>query len=397
LPDVLIRHDDRQLDTTNFVKNELRNDADGDPLSAFPAETVPSPTIDAEPAHSSITNEIAYDRFVPIASEQRSPPLNEAGSEGETPYDALFTMTPGVGRHERAGRRGSMGRSLGLSLVSFCLGIAVAGWLGLPEMTRSSALQWTMQLPFVGRVVHLTSTHAGPVGPLPARTLSPSTPIAIPESERSGFFRSDIVERSESQGGVNIKALTGTGEAPRAVKTTDNAGGGTRRWPDVTPSLTARNPRANGPLAPRGAGETAPPGADTPVLGMRESTNPPTVTSRLSNGAATASEEGVVRHVLDLYKAAYDASDLAAMSQIWPSVSREQFANARSQGLVFDRCDASLEAFVAVVYCQGSVGDGRRVGKATSHNEPYHWLFRLRKHDTEWKIEKVVATHRAAR
>ena len=111
----------------------------------------------------------------------------------------------------------------------------------------------------------------------------------------------------------------------------------------------------------------------------------------------TAEDESrAIELTLEQYKQAFNALDVLATSEVWPTVERRSltraFATLKSQSLAFSACDARVQGPAAVVQCEGTVQFVRAVGTVEPRIERQQWTFHLRKHSGRWRIQDVVAS-----
>ncbi len=116
----------------------------------------------------------------------------------------------------------------------------------------------------------------------------------------------------------------------------------------------------------------------------------------LSEVSLSAVDADAVRQTLGHYVTAYAELDVVAAAAVWPSVDRRAlsraFATLKSQGLVFDQCDVSVEGETASARCRGKIQYVRKVGAPAPRVASQQWLFKMRKVGAEWKIEAVNAS-----
>ncbi len=107
--------------------------------------------------------------------------------------------------------------------------------------------------------------------------------------------------------------------------------------------------------------------------------------------------EDAVRGTLGRYAAAFEAMDVEATAQIWPSVDQRALARAfrglESQRVAFDACDIDVVTQSrAVADCRGTVRYIARLGDGAPRTEGRRWLFRLNRQGNEWRIDRLEAS-----
>jgi hypothetical protein len=108
------------------------------------------------------------------------------------------------------------------------------------------------------------------------------------------------------------------------------------------------------------------------------------------------SAEDAVRGTLGRYAAAFEAMDVEATAQVWPSVDQRALARAfrglESQRVAFDACDIDVTESRAVADCRGTVRYVARLGDGAPRTEGRRWLFRLNRQENEWRIDRLEAS-----
>jgi hypothetical protein len=128
-----------------------------------------------------------------------------------------------------------------------------------------------------------------------------------------------------------------------------------------------------------------------------------TAAMRATPGDPASDDTREIETALGRYKQAYNALDVHATSQVWPTVEQRSlaraFATLKSQSVAFAACDVRVQGFRAVARCDGTVQFVRAVGSADPRVERQQWTFQLRKLGGQWRIDDVVASPqgRAAR
>ena len=127
----------------------------------------------------------------------------------------------------------------------------------------------------------------------------------------------------------------------------------------------------------------APPPA--PITATPAATASPTMTPRSDNTR--------IAQVLNQYARAYGNLDPGAAHAVWPGVDERAlaraFASLESQDVTFDRCDIDVKGALASASCRGTASYVGKVGSRQARTEPREWIFDLKLHGDEWKIEKA--------
>jgi len=253
-------------------------------------------------------------------------------------------------------------RRLTLTLAAFVVGIAASIW-GLRTFQPAPAQ--------VSQRTRVEDTVARRQPSAPA----PSPPVAAPQSRRTFVAPAAPIEPPAPPLARPAPLVPRSREA--------------RKVPSFAPARAA-------PALPAIATPAAP--LTETVTLARATPRAPAVApvGRLSEAPTTVPDADAVRQTLDHYVDAYKDLDVVAAAAVWPSVDRRAlsraFATLKSQGLVFDRCDVSVEGATASARCRGRIQYVRKVGTPVPRVASQQWLFKMRKVGAEWKIEAVNAS-----
>jgi hypothetical protein len=153
--------------------------------------------------------------------------------------------------------------------------------------------------------------------------------------------------------------------------------------PSIPPVLEAGpSPAAVAPVA------TDPASGNPAIRG--EDTLPPI------DVAPVVSAEEAVRRTVFRYAQAFEAMDVRAAAQVWPSVDQRALARAfrglESQQVTFESCDIDVVQTRAVADCRGTVRYVGRLGDGAPRTENHRWLVRLSRLGNDWSIERLEAS-----
>ena len=134
-------------------------------------------------------------------------------------------------------------------------------------------------------------------------------------------------------------------------------------------------------------------------------TAPPATTLPASNtvvptaaAVAPRSDNTRVAQVLNQYARAYGRLDPGAARAVWPTVDERAlaraFASLESQEVSFDNCDIDVKGATASASCRGTASYVGKVGSRQARTEARQWIFELKLHGDDWKIEKAQASTR---
>jgi hypothetical protein len=119
------------------------------------------------------------------------------------------------------------------------------------------------------------------------------------------------------------------------------------------------------------------------------------VVTEMPRAAGEVPEEERIRATLMRFRSAYSELDAEAARGVWPSVDVRALARAfeglKTQALLFDRCDLSVNGIEASAACSGQTTYTPRVGTANARTDRREWNFRLRKVDEAWTIASANA------
>lgn len=106
-----------------------------------------------------------------------------------------------------------------------------------------------------------------------------------------------------------------------------------------------------------------------------------------------ASDEALVRSMLERYRGAYERLDATAARQVWPSLDERRLARAfstlRSQTLDFEDCRIDVDSGRGVAHCRGRATYVGRVGKREPETQNRRWTFQIHKTGDSWAIDSV--------
>jgi hypothetical protein len=133
---------------------------------------------------------------------------------------------------------------------------------------------------------------------------------------------------------------------------------------------------------------------ETPTIATRPEVTVAPVKASLPADAAV--QEYAVRTALRSYEQAYEALDVTAAAEVWPSVDRRALARAfdtlKSQGLKFTSCAITVMGSSAIARCRGTLEIVRKVGNSMPRTAEHEWVFKMRRLGTDWKIDEVAAS-----
>ena len=221
---------------------------------------------------------------------------------------------------------------------------------------------------------------------LGASTLGNDAPVG-----RAPRVSQPVQRFSES---IEVRGTTGTRDAESATLAPPNP----RRPPPAAAEgflLPAARPVVVSIEAPSTPLTTLPivpmPRPDEPPPAPKADLSPPPASRDVVPPNAAASDEVLVKEVLERYRAAYDGLDARAAHAVWPGVNEpaleRAFAGLESQRLTFDECNLRLAGVVATATCTGSTAYTPRVGSRDPHVEPRTWNFILRRTADTWQID----------
>jgi hypothetical protein len=103
-----------------------------------------------------------------------------------------------------------------------------------------------------------------------------------------------------------------------------------------------------------------------------------------------------IRDVLGRYRSAFNALDVKAAQQVWPTVNQRTldraFGQLQQQNVSFDRCTIAVKGVLAEANCNGTTRFVPRVGSRSEQIESRQWNFSLRKaYSGGWVIQEVQA------
>jgi len=177
-----------------------------------------------------------------------------------------------------------------------------------------------------------------------------------------------------------------TPSAPASVATTS-----------VAPAPATPSPAPTPVATPAALTADVRAGRDLPAM-TPLATTPPSAAVRTAVVSETVDspEQQGVRAALKQYEQAYERLDANAVRAVWPSVDARALARAfhdlKSQALVFDRCNVSLDtAHAASAECRGRATYETRAGEQSARTEHLEWTFQLEKNNEAWRIVKASA------
>lgn len=111
-----------------------------------------------------------------------------------------------------------------------------------------------------------------------------------------------------------------------------------------------------------------------------------------------ASQDSVVRTLLNRYASAYSALDADAAQRVWPGVNRAALSRAfdglASQQISLGDCRIDVAAASARAVCAGSATWAPKVGDGASRTEARDWTFALARAATGWQIVSARVQNR---
>jgi hypothetical protein len=162
-----------------------------------------------------------------------------------------------------------------------------------------------------------------------------------------------------------------------------------RPTPVVEPSPVVDAVAAPTPaLSPETVTPAAPPSAAPPRPAASNNAAGPS-TAEL----AAATDEQVIRGIVERYRAAYSALDAGAVQAVWPKVNTRALTRAfeqlATQQIDFSGCAIALAGERASAHCAGNVEFVPKVGNKTRRVETRTWSFELKKSSAQWAIDAV--------
>lgn len=190
-------------------------------------------------------------------------------------------------------------------------------------------------------------------------------------------------------GAVLLAAADGSGQELAGLR--DD----TRAVDAVEETRPARVDEVSSPPAPEPAAVEP-----VPVLtAMDTSVRYPAIAAVLREAphADGLSEERLVSHVLQQYRAAYDRLDVQAAQSIWPTVDARAlsaaFRQLAGQRVTFDSCGVRVSGSgaQATARCTGQAEYVPKVGGRRAVVASGEWVFDLAKQDAAWRIVNANA------
>jgi hypothetical protein len=111
-----------------------------------------------------------------------------------------------------------------------------------------------------------------------------------------------------------------------------------------------------------------------------------------------ASQEAIVRRVLNRYASAYSELDADAAQRVWPGVNRAALSRAfdalASQRVSLGDCKVQVAAATAQARCAGSATWSPKVGNGAARTEQRNWTFELARAGNGWQIVSARVQNR---
>jgi hypothetical protein len=365
---------------------------DHDSLSLFPAEPVPPPA----------ATEI--DALIDAVSAGESP----FPSERQSAAPRRITRTKSSGMRQQLATllllRPAVTRWVVPSAIAFCLGAMAVLW-GL------RVLQPVAPSEMVTRAEPAPAPENAAPRPLDTTMVSPTVwlppgppvvtglPLALQQSTRIPVKPPVLTpahdERRVAAAPPNARsstALSAKREVPTPPAPVATSGSASGRNTISTGTLVTA------PSLPALAHPVRSPADLAALTSPRTPASSPAATETVAAGRSgpAMADEDAVRETLGDYEEAVEGLDVGATAEVWPSVDRRAlarvFAALKSQGLEFESCDVSVTATTATARCNGTLEFVRKVGSAAPMMMQQHWVFKMRKYGTEWKIHEVTAS-----
>jgi hypothetical protein len=110
----------------------------------------------------------------------------------------------------------------------------------------------------------------------------------------------------------------------------------------------------------------------------------------LGAGPSAATEEQLVRRLLDDYAGAYERLDVEAAQAIYPNVNekalKRAFDQLAAQRVTLQKCGITISGSTANARCRASATFQPRIGSRSVQIASREWTFDLSKKDTAWQI-----------
>lgn len=108
----------------------------------------------------------------------------------------------------------------------------------------------------------------------------------------------------------------------------------------------------------------------------------------------SATEEQLVRRLLDEYAGALERLDVQAAKSVYPNVDgkalKRAFEQVSAQRLTLQACGITISGSTANARCQGSAAYHPKVGSRSVQIASGEWTFDLSKTDTDWRIVNTL-------
>ena len=122
---------------------------------------------------------------------------------------------------------------------------------------------------------------------------------------------------------------------------------------------------------------------------------PPRAEAAIATPSGKEVETRAINRTLTRYRSAFNALDVGATAQVWPTVDKRNLARAferlKEQQVAFDDCRIDVRDSRAEAVCQGTAQFVPRVGSNSTQIAKRQWTFNLVKVRDEWLIGAVEA------
>lgn len=311
-----------------------------------------------------------------VSSGARISRATDVGSPSDSTSAVTLPQT-------RMRRQSMLARRSAALLLAFVIGLGLAIWsLRALDPSRPDSVSATSDAP--AEPAPAPSREAIPATPPPLLASRDLRPLAALAFSVRG---SDVGDAIASRDAIVDAPASPAARPPLVIEVAPRANVPPRR------TRTATNTTANATPAPV---DVAPEPLDSVAAMPAPAAWPPVASVDRESVDLEAVETSAVRGTIDGYARALERLDVQAAARLWPSVDRRAltraFSSLKSQDVAFDDCIVDLESVTATARCTGTAQYVARIGPSGPRTGRFEWLFQMRKHDDEWKIEAVNAS-----